>query len=348
MKLRPNRLAGRARGLLFAALAALGTGCGETRYPMDTFSPKSDLAERIQSLYIQVTLWDLLVFIIVVGIFAAALGWFSTRVGEPGEASDVESDLRLEIAWTVIPALILLAITVPTVRTVLSTQPSTWSKDALTVEVIGHQWWWEFRYPSEGLTTADEAHLPQNRLIHFQLISADVIHSFWVPALGGKRDVVPGQTNQITLVPKVPGMYYGQCAEYCGDSHANMRFRVFVDTPEGFKRWIAHEKQGPATPKGGPAAEGAAIWANAPCAICHTIRGISGFSPQYQGSFRGPDLTHFGSRTTLAGSILDNTPEHVAAWIENPDRLKPGVYMPNLGVKPEEASKLAAYLESLK
>jgi len=182
----------------------------------------------------------------------------------------------------------------------------------------------------------------------FTMQSADIIHSFWIPRLGGKRDVVPGQINSITYTPDEIGEFFGQCVEFCGDSHANMRLRGFVQSKADFEKWVKHQQSGPVTATTGAAADGAKIFANAPCAICHTVRGLSGFSPQYSGGFKGPDLTHFGSRTTLAGSILENTPENLARWIQNPDKVKPGAQMPALGVQSKDLNDLVAYLESLK
>jgi cytochrome c oxidase subunit 2 len=257
-------------------------------------------------------------------------------------------DITLETLWTVIPAVILVAITVPTVHTIIRTQPDKWPADTLEVKVIAHQWWWEFQYPTLGVETGDEVHIPSGRAIHFAMTSKDVIHSFFMPSIGGKRDVIPGQENQITLVADTPGEYYGQCTEFCGTSHANMRFRVFVDTPADFDKWVAHQNEAPVKPTEGPAAAGAKIWADAPCAICHTIKGVSGFSKEYTYGFRGPDLTHFGSRGTLAGSILENTPKNVALWIRDPDSIKPGANMPTLGIDDQKLSDLVAYLESLK
>ncbi len=340
-----------ARWLLWCALLLFSgaTEAAARSYPMDTMAPRSDLAELIQSVYVQVTLWDLLVLVVVIVALFLAIFWFSTRFGEPGEEPvQFHSHMGLEVAWTAGPILILVLITVPTVRAVFNTQPYHWPKEALTVRVIAHQWWWEFRYPSLGAQTANEVHIPADRMIHFELESADVIHSFWMPALGGKRDVVPGQINQITLVAKVPGEYYGQCAEFCGASHANMRFRVFVDTAEGFQRWVADQLKPPVMPASGLASEGARIYQNAPCAICHRVKGISGFSKQYEGGFRGPDLTHFAGRSTLAAGVLDNTPDNLATWIQDPQTVKPGALMPRLGLKGHELTALVAYLESLK
>jgi cytochrome c oxidase subunit 2 len=185
-------------------------------------------------------------------------------------------------------------------------------------------------------------------MVHFAMESADIIHSFWVPTLGGKRDVVPGQINSITYTPDQLGMFYGQCVEFCGDSHANMRLRAFVQTKDDFDKWVKQQQSPPVTPAGGSAAAGAQIFANAPCAICHTVKGLTGLSPQYSGTFKGPDLTHFGSRSTLAGSILENTPENLAKWIQDPDKVKPGANMPTLGLKGKDLNDLVAYLESLK
>lgn len=345
----PHRLKS-VSGLLGLAIAAAGAlaACQPYNAPMNTLSTNSDLGKWIYSLFLQVTIWDAIVMVIVIVVLLLAIFVFSTREGEPGEPSEHESDLMLELAWTVGPALILMFITIPTIHTIMKTQPSKWAPDALTIQVRAHQWWWEFDYPDFKIQTGDELHLPNYRTIHLELYSEDIIHSFWVPALGGKRDVIPGQINQITLVPNTTGEFFGQCAEFCGLSHANMRFRVVVDTPEGFKRWVAAQQAPPVEPTAGAAAEGAKIFKNAPCAICHQIRGISGFSMQYTYGFRGPDLTHFGSRGTLAGSIFDNTPQNLALWIQNPDKVKPGAQMPTLGLRGRDLQDLVAYLESLK
>jgi cytochrome c oxidase subunit 2 len=331
------------------AMAAAIAGCASNGpYPLDTLSPKSDLTREILNLFKLVTVLDSIVLLVVIGAMIGAIFIYSSREGDPGEPSAMHHDITLETLWTVIPAVILVAITVPTVHTIIRTQPDKWPADTLEVRVIAHQWWWEFQYPTLGVETGDEVHIPSGRAIHFAMTSKDVIHSFFMPSIGGKRDVIPGQENQITLVADTPGEYYGQCTEFCGTSHANMRFRVFVDTPADFDKWVAHQNEAPVKPTEGPAAAGAKIWADAPCAICHTIKGVSGFSKEYTYGFRGPDLTHFGSRGTLAGSILENTPKNVALWIRDPDSIKPGANMPTLGVDDQKLSDLVAYLESLK
>jgi cytochrome c oxidase subunit 2 len=339
-----------AARLSLIALALTIAGCAPgpgVHYRLDTLSPRSDLTQRFYDIFVGVTAIDVIVLIIVIAVFFLAIFVFSTRTGEPTELS-WRTDVFLEVAWTAIPTIAVAAIAWPTVTTIMKTQPYTWSPDTLQVRVIAHQWWWEFRYPSTGVVTADEVHIPVNRQINFSMVTRDVIHSFFMPQIGGKRDVVPGQENHITLTANTPGEYWGQCTEFCGDSHANMRFRVFVDSPQDFEKWTKHQLEDPVKTQEGLAADGAKVFADAPCAVCHTVKGVAGFSPQYTYGFRGPDLTHFGSRGTLAGSIMDNTPENVAAWIRNPDKIKPGANMPTLGLSGHDLGALVAYLESLK
>jgi len=324
------------------AIALAIAGCADTDRPMTTLAPKSDLAQWIQSLFIEVTLWDALVFAIVVTAFVLALFVFSTRVGEAAPASTASSDLGLEIAWTLGPVLILLMISVPTIRTIFRSQPAVPPAGALEIKVVAHQWWWEFDYP-DGAKTGNELHIPVNRPIRLSLESADIIHSFWVPQLGGKRDVVPGQINELTFGATVVGMYPGQCAEFCGLSHANMRFRTFVDSPDDFAKWDRAQLAGavPTPASDQLASDGAEVFADSPCTTCHMIQGVSK-------GYIGPDLTHFGSRTTLAAGVLQNTPANVAQWIENPQEIKPGANMPALLLPGPKLNALVAYLESLK
>jgi cytochrome c oxidase subunit 2 len=324
------------------ALTAVLAGCQKANPPMDTLAPKSDFANWIYGLFVEVTAWDLFILLIVVVAFVLAVFVFSRRDGEAEAASTVHTDMRLELAWTLGPAFILLMISIPTIRTIFREELPAPPANSLKVSVIAHQWWWEFRYPGTSIVTANELHIPEHRPIWVSLRTADVIHSFWVPALGGKRDVIPGQINHLWFIANTPGEYYGQCAEFCGDSHANMRFRVFVDTPEQFAAWEKNQEAGPVQPASGTAAaKGAAIFANSPCTACHTITGVSK-------GYIGPNLTHIATRTTIAGAIMKNDPKDLKAWIENPDALKPGANMPTLGLRGPELDNLVAYLESLK
>jgi cytochrome c oxidase subunit 2 len=325
-------------------LGMLMAGCGnDPGHPMSTLAPRSDLANWCYGMLLEVTAWDSLILLIVIVGFILAVFFFSTRVGEAGPPTAVSSDLKLEIAWTLGPALVLLFISIPTVRLIFRTQPRNPPANSLPITVIAHQWWWEFRYDDgSGVKTANELHIPDDRPIHLSLVSNDVIHSFWVPRLGGKRDVVPGQVNHIDLIARVPGEYYGQCAEFCGLSHANMRFRIFVDQPDDFARWEKSQAAPGLVPAEDTAtSRGAKIFANSPCTSCHTIKGVST-------GYVGPDLSHLGSRTTIAAGVLANHPKQLTEWIEHPTKIKPGAEMPDFALGGEQLNDLVAYLESLK
>jgi cytochrome c oxidase subunit II len=330
----------RARRCLRVALVtlvALAGGCAWDG-PRSTLTPRSDFARAILDVYGIIT-WASMGIALVV---AVALGWVLLRFrARPGQATppQIRGHTALEIAWTIAPAVVLLVIAVPTIQVVFQTaRPAP--HGALEVIVEGRQWWWEFRYPSLNVVTANELHLPAGRPAVLILQGPDVIHSFWVPQLGGKRDVVPGRRLHISLIPEAAGEYLGQCAEFCGASHALMGVRVIVQSPEAFERWVAGQQAPPPEP-GGEAAAGKAIFTRSACVGCHTIRGVSA-------GVLGPDLTHFGSRTTLGAGLRPNTPEHLTAWLRDPTALKPAVKMPNLGLSEPEARSLATYLLSLK
>lgn len=339
-----RRVIGLAAELVLALAIA---GCGGSDLPLTTMAPKSDFANWILAVYLEVIGWDTFVLLIVSLALGLALFRFSTRAtGKREPPKHAVEHLALEAAWTAGPAGILLFIAIPSILITFRSQPAAPPPDALLVKVVAHQWWWEFQYPALGITTANELHLPLGKPVRLELESADVIHSFWVPKLGGKRDVVPGHTNELTLTPNTAGYYYGECAEFCGLSHANMRFRVIVEPPERFSDWTVHEASGAAMPAhdastGDPVAVGAAIYSNSPCTTCHTVAGVSS-------GHLAPNLTHFASRTTLAGGTLENNTENLTAWLKNPQKMKPGAQMPALGLSAEQTSQLAAYLESLK
>lgn len=314
--------------------------------PMNSLRPASDLGDWIASLYWETIGWLSLVLALVVILVILVLARHSSRMTEAREPPvHVNEHLMLEAAWTVAPAGILLLIAFPAIVITFDSLPNQPPANALHVVVIAHQWWWEYRYPEFGIDTADEAHVVVNRPVYFELHSADVIHSFWVPKLGGKRDVIPNHTNELILTPYLTGEYYGQCAEFCGLSHANMKIRVFVDSPERFRRWVENQRSlpvepSPATPHYERIESGMRIFEGAPCAACHEIRGLS------RGTI-GPNLTHIGSHVTLGGGLFANTPSRLGAWIEHPDLMKPGVEMPGLALSRRQLSDLVAYLESL-
>ncbi|MDI3339527.1 MAG: cytochrome c oxidase subunit II [Sphaerobacter sp.] len=339
-----------ARGALVTALAValvlLVSGCvGDT--PQSVNDPRADNAQKIWDLFMPIFWLSVGVFVIVQGIVIVALIRFRRRPDSPVPRA-IHGNTKLEIAWTLAPALILAAIAVPTISTIadLAREPGP---EALTVRVVGQQWWWAFEYPDSGVVTADELHVPVGRPVHLELKSKDIIHSFWVPKLAGKQDVVPGRTNRITFTADTPGEYSGQCAEFCGAKHANMKFRVIVQTPEEFEAWLAQQQQAAVEPEPGSIeAQGKEVFMSSGCVGCHTIKGTDA-----KGQL-GPDLTHFGSRGLIAGGVLTNTPENLKAWVHDAPSIKPGqpgrpLGMPAFtGLTDEQVNALVAYLESLK
>lgn len=326
------RLGALAFGLLLA-------GCGLLDSPATTLLPRSDFAWLSHRIFMQILRWDTAIFLIVQVLLLVAV--FRFRERDPKAIPrQVRGSATLEIIWTLIPAVILTFIAFPTVAAIFRTQAAP-PKDALRVKVIGHQWWWEFQYPELGIVTASDLHLPAGRPVSLEIGSVDVIHSFWVPGLGGKRDATPGNRTRIVLTADTPGVYYGQCAEFCGVSHANMRHFAVVETPEAFQAWVAKQKEPAATPPdGAPAALGLQLFQTGTCVGCHTIRGVAG------GGI-GPDLTHVGSRRTLAGGILPNTPESLARWVRHARTVKPGSLMPDQSLTDDQVAALVAYLQSL-
>ena len=324
-----------------AALLIIVTVLGGCAWdtPMSTVVTHTDFARAILSVYALIT-WVCAVIAVIV---FTALAWVLSRYRERGASSlprQIRGHTLLELSWTIAPALVLLVIAIPTIQVIFRTQTTPAPAGALQITVRGWQWWWEFRYPSLGIVTANELYLPLGQPIAIRLEGPDVIHSFWVPRLGGKRDVIPGRINLLSFTADQPGDLWGQCAEFCGASHANMRMRVVAVSPVEFERWVAQQKAEPVEPRDA-AGEGKTIYARSACVGCHTIRGIST-------GVIAPDLTHFGSRTTLAAGMLPNTLENLTAWLLDPPRVKPGSKMPSVGLTAAEAKAVATYLLSLK
>lgn len=441
-----TRLRRLASYALVAALVIAAASCNEA-HPNTTLSPHSDLGREIDFLWDRLLLLGTIVFILVEAVLIYVVFRYRRRENQP-TPPQTHGSTKLEIAWTLIPAVILVFIAVPTVRTIFITQAQA-APGSLNIDVTGHQWWWEFRYAEYGVTTANEIYLPSGRTVNFRLRSADVIHSFWTPQLGGKRDVVTNRTNYLWYTPDSSTggtVWNGFCVEYCGSSHANMRFRVFTVTPQQFESWVAGQRmparfggvspvafvngpippphEGPAvstaggpnaptqaaqaaaprvaqqssgtqavggtqpavprpqnpqanpgaqtqvsgvTPVGAPAATGAIapgyiypreqipayaiphtpipgdlkftagltgnaargkqVFSGAACIGCHSIAG----NPSAMG-VTGPNLTHIGSRTTIAAGRYPNTAAYLALWIKNARKMKPDVLMPTLGM----------------
>ncbi|MFL5549527.1 MAG: cytochrome c oxidase subunit II [Gemmatimonadaceae bacterium] len=441
-----DRLRRLASYVLVAMLAVAAISCNEA-HPNTTLVPHSDLGREIDFLWDRLLLLGTIVFILVEAVLVYVVFKYRRRENQPAPPQ-THGSTKLEIAWTLIPAVVLVFIAVPTVRTIFITQAAA-APGSLNIDVTGHQWWWEFRYPEYGVTTANEIYIPVGRTVNFRLRSADVIHSFWTPQLGGKRDVITNRTNYLWYTPDsstASSVWNGFCVEYCGASHANMRFRVFTVTPQQFESWVAGQKMparfgaiGPAAPTSGPipppleapgvtvpggpmaptqAAQSAAqkiaqrssgtgavggtqpavprgqqpaanpgaqagpievdgradgrypstapagyifpranipdfavphapipgdlkftagltgnaqrgrqVFSGAACIGCHSIAG----NPAAMG-VTGPNLTHVGSRSTIAAGRYPNTAAYLALWIKNARKMKPEVLMPTLGM----------------
>jgi len=312
----------------------------------NVFNPLATPADEEMKTAILALLICAAVFLIVAGLLAYTIFKFRRRPGDDAaEPPQVYGSNQIEIAWTVIPILIVFILTMVTARVVSAVQNKAFPANAIHATVIGHQWWWELRYPELGIVTANELHVPvssggEKLPTVLTLQSIDVIHSFWVPQLAGKTDVIPNRDNHMWIDPREPGVYFGNCAEYCGTQHANMLIRVVVQPKAEFEEWVANQKRpaviDPAVAKGRTTFESVA------CVNCHTIHGTAA-----AGLF-GPDLTHLMSRRVIASGALTNTPGHLRAWIHNPDESKPGSLMPAMQLSDIDVDQIVSYLETLK
>ncbi|MBX6360790.1 MAG: cytochrome c oxidase subunit II [Acidobacterium ailaaui] len=310
------------------------------------FAPASTPANSIYEL-------SLFVIAITGGIFVTVgslIAWAAFRYRQHGqddtsEPAQIYGSTQVELAWTVIPILIVVVLFLTTARVIFAIQDAPKPKSALDVTVVGHQYWWEFNYPKLGIHAVNELHVPLSDADHptptyLTLLSADVMHSFWVPQLSGKTDLVPNKVNHLWIDPHHPGLYVGQCAQFCGVEHAKMLLRVYVDTPEQFAAWVKNQQQQAVNdPK---VAEGRHVFETQACMNCHTIAGTAA-----TGRF-GPDLTHLMSRDTLASGATTNTPDHLREWIRNPDTFKPGSLMPAMQLSDQQLDQVTAYLSTLR
>jgi cytochrome c oxidase subunit II len=274
------------------------------------------------------TVWAILVFVIITG------------KGRPEkEASQTKGNLRIEIVWTAIPAVI---VTVLFILTLITTDRIDMPTRGAQFTAIGRQWWWDFDYKDLSFKSPNEIYAPVDRMTSIDVESADVIHSFWVPQMGGKIDMIPGHVNHIHFVPLATGQYLGECSEFCGVQHGKMRFLFVVVTPEEYTAWVERQQRPAAEPSGAEAVEGATVISTVGCGSCHAIRGTT-----LAGTF-GPDLTHFGSRSGIAAYTLRNTPGNLLRWIQDPQGVKPECNMPNVPLPLQQQKQLVAYLEELK
>jgi cytochrome c oxidase subunit 2 len=328
------------------ARSALVTGCvlairafaAPASSPTSIFAPLSTPAQSIFDLSIFVLIVTGAIFIVVFSLLAYAVVKFRKRGADTSEPAQVYGSSQVELAWTVIPILIVVVLFLATARVIAGIQNAPRPGNALEVTVIGHQFWWEYRYPSLKVVTANELHLPVGEPAFLTLLSADTDHSFWVPRLGGKTDLIPNHPNSMWMDPRETGLYLGQCAQYCGTQHAKMLLRVYVQSREDFDRWIRDQSQ----PAFVGVSDGQRIFEGLSCVNCHTVTGTLA-----KGRF-GPDLTHLMSRETIASGAAPNTRENLRRWMRDPGVIKPGSKMPAMGLTDLELDALTAYLETLR
>jgi len=302
--------------------------------------PQSHYARSIFELSSRVLWVCLAIFLLVAGLVAYATWKFRAKPGD-GDPQQVFGSRRWEAAYVIGPTLVLTVIFGFTLHVMHTSDPPAQASGD-DIVVVGHQWWWEVRYPKQGFVTANEIHIPAAKNVQFGFESMDVIHDFWVPELGRKIDMIPGRHAKIWLAADHPGTYLGACAEFCGKEHAWMRIRVIADAPAAFAAWSSAESREAATPTTPSELRGLHDVTSMPCASCHTIVGTSARG------IIGPNLTHLASRETLAAGRLQNTPQQLSTWLHDPDAFKPGSHMPNLHLTDDQRNDIVHYLETLK
>ncbi|HYL98487.1 MAG TPA: cytochrome c oxidase subunit II [Blastocatellia bacterium] len=340
--------------LILAALpwtvtAALGNTSDSPLSPTNIFSPASTPAKSVFDLSLFVLAVTAAIFAIVFSLLTYAIFRYRKRSDDGIEPPQVYGSNQVEIAWTVIPIIIVIGLFMATARVIVAVQDAHKPPSAIEVSCIGHQFWWEFRYPTLNVVTANELHVPVSDPAHptptfIKLLSADTDHSFWVPRLAGKTDLIPNWENSMWIDPHQTGIYLGQCAQYCGTQHAMMLIRVYVQSREDFDRWVKEQSR-PAEPvsgSDGSAAEGEHVFETASCINCHAVAGTVA-----NGRF-GPGLTHLMSRDTIASGVEPNTRENLRLWIKDPNTIKPGCLMPAMGLTDHDLDALTAYLETLR
>jgi len=310
------------------------------------FAPETTPAQSIFDLSMFVLAITGVIFAVVGGLLVyAVLKFRATRDDADREPAQVYGSTQIELAWTVIPILIVIVLFLTTARVIHAVQDAVKPANALDVTVIGHQFWWEFRYPALGIVTANELHIPVSDPAHprptfLKLLSADTDHSLWIPQLGGKTDLIPNHPNTMWMDPRRTGVFLGQCAQYCGTQHGKMLLSVTVDSTEDFDAWVRTQQQHATQDEAVLA--GKRVFETTACINCHAIAGTVA-NGQY-----GPDLTHLMSRKTLASGAVANTSDNLRRWIENPDAVKPGSLMPAMKLNDADLDALVRYMATLR
>ena len=319
---------------------------GSTAQNTSIFSPASTPAKSIADLSVFVLIVTGIIFLAVFALLLYSVVRFRGRAMDGGrEPAQVYGSMQIELAWTIIPTLIVVVLFLATARVIHAIQDAPEPAGALDVIAIGHQYWWEFRYPKLGIVTANELHIPISDSGHptptfLQLLSADTDHSFWVPQLAGKTDLIPNHPNRMWMDPQRTGVFLGQCAQYCGTQHAKMLIRVSVDGPEDFASWV-HAQQKLAVEDAGAIA-GRRVFERNACLNCHAVGGTPA-----NGRF-GPDLTHLMSRATIAAGAAENTHKNLRLWIQDPSAIKPGSLMPAMKLSDADLDAVVSYMETLR
>ena len=331
--------------LTVMALSLACGGCG-ARW-QSALDPQGSASDHLYDLTLFLTVACGIIWLLVVGLAVATLRRRRVSFTADPALPDPRRERRFTIITSTAVVVTALIVTVFTVASFLTTRHiNARSDDAVVVRVRGYQWWWEFTYladkPDQIITTANEVHVPVGRSVRFVLEAPDVIHSFWVPSLAGKQDLIPGLNNEVTIRPERAGVYRGQCAEFCGLQHAHMAFLVIADAPDVFARWQAAQRQPAVEPSSEEEAAGRTVFLTEQCRACHTIQGTSAAGTV------GPDLTHVAGRRTIAAGLLPTTRGSLAAWIADPQTIKPGNNMPMVPLSGDELRAVSAYMASLK
>ncbi len=305
------------------------------------YESSSSQADEINRLFNQFLILSAAILIIV--SFMVLVGAYRYRESKrKGKTSRVLGNKRLEFIWSFIPLVIVTIFFFLSLRAMnLINDPVDSEKDP-DIHIIAKQWWWDMRYPKQDVITANELHIPVGEKLKMKIESGDVIHSWWVPALGRKIDAIPGHTNYGWIEADSVGVYEGTCSEYCGMQHAWMRIKVIAEPREKFEAWIAGQQKPAVEPSDSLAAKGSRLFQKMTCGSCHAIAGTDA------NKHIGPDLTHFGSRTTMLSGLMENNPQNLRKWLHDPQAVKHGAYMPNFLLDDQEVNALASYLESLK
>ena len=359
MRIRLNSILAVRRRIAAAAIG-LASVSARASSPTSTFDPHATSASQLTSLSVFVLVIAGLIFSGMCSLLVYALVRFRRRPGDEKEPPQVFGSTQIELSWTIIPTIIIVVLFLGTARVLFSVQDAPKPATAVNLVVIGHQFWWEFRYPDYNVVTANELHIPVAkgpvpRPTFMKITSADVMHSFWVPELAGKTDLLPNRVNEMWMDPQEPGLYVGQCAQFCGIQHAKMLLRVYVESEDDFRRWIATQQKAQVeiaqltqTPQSTEISDainahnGQLVFERQACISCHTVAGTVA-----NGRY-GPDLTHLMSRATLGAGAAENTPGNLNAWIADPNTFKPGTLMPAMHLTDRQNAQITAYLLTLK